>query len=214
MTLNEVWNMSYDEYVQYLLDKYGKATVDYFCTPECKSKNPKISRTKEGLECHHIDEDKFILLSNPKVACICPFELQKADRLLYADKIEHLILHIKIAEMGEAGGYGCGTKLIIGNINTLFDTPPISGWQLNMYNKIKPNFDLYIEILNRLASQINNTLDIRKIILEQDETKKEKIMYSVSILFATDPNNPTAKFPTKIFEAFLKHKPQEDYEFV
>ena len=50
--------MSYNEMVQYLLSKYGKADGDYFCTEECRSRNKKIGRAREGLVCHHIAEDK------------------------------------------------------------------------------------------------------------------------------------------------------------
>lgn len=47
--------------------------------------------------CHHIDENKAIKLSKPEFA-INPFAYQKADRLVYCDILEHLILHIKIYE--------------------------------------------------------------------------------------------------------------------
>lgn len=213
MTLNEVCKMSYDEYVQYLLNKYGKATQDYFCSPDCKSKNPKVTRTKEGLECHHIDEDKYPLLSKPISAQMFPFECQKADRLLYADKIEHIILHIKIAEMGTAGDYRCGTRFLIGSTNTMFDTPPTSGWQLNMYNKIKANFDLYIEILHRLSKQLDNTVDITTILTE-DQDKLETVMPILSIIFATDPNSSSNNLPQTVIKAFISHESQEDYEFI
>ena len=66
--------MTYDELVDYLLKKYGSAQYDYFCNESCKSKNSKVSRTNEGLYCHHIDENKAILLSNDKFAVNNPFE--------------------------------------------------------------------------------------------------------------------------------------------
>ena len=56
--------MTYDELVDYLLKKYGPAQYDYFCNESCKSKNSKVSRTNEGLYCHHIDENKAISLAN------------------------------------------------------------------------------------------------------------------------------------------------------
>ena len=88
--------MTYSELVDYLLKKYGPAKCDYFRTEACKSKNPKVSRTSEGLYCHHIDEDKAIMLCNDKFAANNPFEYQKAERLVYCNALEHLILHIKI----------------------------------------------------------------------------------------------------------------------
>ena len=87
--------MTYSELVDYLLKKYGPAECDYFRTEACKSKNPKVSRTNEGLYCHHIDEDKAIMLCNDKFAVNNPFEYQKAERLVYCNALEHLILHIK-----------------------------------------------------------------------------------------------------------------------
>ena len=91
--------MTYDELVDYLLKKYGPAQYDYFCNESCKSKNSKVSRTNEGLYCHHIDENKAILLSNDKFAVNNPFEYQKANRLVYCNVLEHLILHIKNLKM-------------------------------------------------------------------------------------------------------------------
>ena len=90
--------LTYSQLVEHLLDKYGRSTCDYFYRNNCKSKNPKVSRASEGLICHHIDEDKAIMLSTPKWAAKCPFEWQKADRLVYCNYLEHLLLHIKIAE--------------------------------------------------------------------------------------------------------------------
>ena len=89
--------MTYDELQQYLIEKYGGAVCAYFATPECKSKSKKISRTGEGLYCHHMDEDKGGNLSDPVGAINQPFEWQKKERLVYCNVLEHLILHIKIA---------------------------------------------------------------------------------------------------------------------
>ena len=68
-----------------------------FATPECRSRSKKISRTKEGLYCHHMDEDKGFCLSEVSSALPQPFESQKKERLVYCNILEHLILHIKIA---------------------------------------------------------------------------------------------------------------------
>ena len=89
--------MTYDELQQYLIWKYGGAICDYFVTPECRSRNKKVSRTKDGLYCHHMDEDKGGNLSDPQCAIKQPFEWQKKERLVYCNVLEHLILHIKIA---------------------------------------------------------------------------------------------------------------------
>ena len=89
---------SYTDIVKYLLKKYGAAKHNYFKDTNCTEKNPLVSRTSEGLYCHHIDEDKAIMLSNDKYAAANPFEYQKANRLVYCNLLEHLLLHVKIAE--------------------------------------------------------------------------------------------------------------------
>ena len=38
--------MKYDEFVSYLLKKYGPAKYDYFTNATCKTKSKRISRTK------------------------------------------------------------------------------------------------------------------------------------------------------------------------
>lgn len=90
--------MNYDEFVSYLLKKYGPAKYDYFTNATCKTKSKRISRTKEGLFCHHIDEDKGYMLSHTGCALEQPFEYQKAERLVYCNYIEHLLLHILIGK--------------------------------------------------------------------------------------------------------------------
>ncbi len=156
---SETIAMSYEDYVDYLLKKHGKARDDYFVimpkekwlsshfdewryrycgdyvlrdgekypvsgtkyksffaedgvgdifddktywySPEdkffiCWGRNGNYSRTPEGLLCHHIDEDKASVLSNPRFAKDYPFSYQKRERLVYCDYVEHLLLHHKI----------------------------------------------------------------------------------------------------------------------
>ena len=90
--------MNYKELVTYLLNKYGPSKYDYFHNNTYKTKNKKVTRTQDGLFCHHIDEDKAEDLSNPKLAMQYPYEYQKADRLVYCNYLEHLLLHIQIGE--------------------------------------------------------------------------------------------------------------------
>lgn len=101
-------SMNYDDCCMYLLDKYGSATDDYFSKKsyerfkdgEIKSPTKKkITRTKEGLYIHHIDEDKQILIANPNAILKfdIPFAYQEKERLVYCNLIEHAILHVLIA---------------------------------------------------------------------------------------------------------------------
>jgi hypothetical protein len=141
--------MSYDDYVQHLLNKYGAAECDYFINETCKSKNKKISRSSEGLFCHHIDENKEILLSTPEVARNKPFAHQKADRLVYANYLEHLLLHIKIVEEDkEHNGLGLGGVLMIsGTINDFYRHGKADGWRKIAMSHVDGKFDEYIAIM-------------------------------------------------------------------
>ena len=148
--------MTYDELVDYLLKKYGPAQYDYFCNESCKSKNSKVSRTNEGLYCHHIDENKAILLSNDKFAVNNPFEYQKANRLVYCNVLEHLILHIKIVEepknenVNQMGiqGIGGAVCFICPQINDYFNGYEFKQqYLINIFSLIENNFNDYIDIL-------------------------------------------------------------------
>lgn len=106
-------NMTYEQCCQYLQKKYGKVPYDYFTDEKCNSKNKNNSKTNQGLIIHHIDEDKGVSLSEKKEAKNNPFKYQKADRLVYCNYLEHLILHIKIVEYNK--------KLTIKEYNFYFD---------------------------------------------------------------------------------------------
>lgn len=187
--------MSYNEYVQYLLDKYGMAKDDYFhiLTEEkwreynfdryrdCKRGNivtygrdsypivgtkfhstyhgecdiydrmvywhypeeglyiswgipGNYSRTNEGLVCHHIDEDKAELLTNPQFASKYPASYQRKDRLVYCDYIEHLLLHYKCSS---SGGYKVLAEEIKGFLNGRYRYE----WQLYCMKRVLERFD-------------------------------------------------------------------------
>ena len=90
--------MDYDEQIEYLLKKYGPAKYDYFVSEDNLTKNRSISRTAEGLECHHIDENIIPTLSDPDIASIYSYDYQRKERLVYCNLLEHLLLHIKIGQ--------------------------------------------------------------------------------------------------------------------
>lgn len=90
--------MNYESVCNYLKNKYGNVPKDYFLDKTITKKTQGITRGKEGLYIHHIDEDKTILLSTPEWAKKSPFDYQKANRLVYCNLLEHLVLHIKIFE--------------------------------------------------------------------------------------------------------------------
>lgn len=156
--LNAELNMSYAEYVEYLIAKYGSAQHDYFCTEACRSKNSKISRSNEGLFCHHIAENKEILLSTPEIARTHPFEYQRAHNLVYANYIEHLLLHIKIVEEDvERRGLGLGGVIMISSaINDYYRHRLASGWRKYATNQIKHRYNDYITIMQYFKNIVDN----------------------------------------------------------
>lgn len=149
---------NYQDIVSALLKKYGSAKHNYFKDTACKIKNPLVTRTNEGLFCHHIDEDKAIMLCNDKFAVNNPLVYQKADRLVYCNLLEHLLLHVKIAENpspdaneNELPGIGGAINFICKDLNDIYSGKKFSDeWRKNVADKVKDNFDDYIIILRYL----------------------------------------------------------------
>lgn len=153
---------SYAEVVKYLLKKYGAAKHNYYKNTNCTTKNPLVKRSSEGLVCHHIDEDKAIMLSNDKFAAANPFDYQKANRLVYCNLLEHLLLHVKIAENSGSStdeddfpGIGGAVAYICKQLNDIYAGKVFSKeWSQKLAEKVKDNFDDYIAILNYLWNVI------------------------------------------------------------
>lgn len=151
-------NSSYADIVKYLLKKYGAAKHDYFKDTACTTKNPQVSRTAEGLYCHHIDEDKAIMLSNDQYAAANPFDYQKASRLVYCNILEHLLLHVKIAAEhseetveGEILGIGGAVNFICKELNDIYAGKEFADeWRRKIASVVKSNFEDYIMVLRYL----------------------------------------------------------------
>ena len=160
---DNIMSLSYDDLVKSLLNKYGKVEYDYFCNETCRSKNHKLSRTKEGLVCHHIDEDKCIMLCNDQFALQNSYDYQKADRLVYCNLLEHLLLHIKIIEKQEQSGrlqfnlagIGGAVQYICKQLNDYYNNViPTVEWINNCISIINQDYDSYIAMLKRLHNLI------------------------------------------------------------
>lgn len=139
---------SYQCFVNQLLKKYGPVSGDYFLTESCKSPNTKIKRASEGLFIHHIDENKAVMLSRPAYAKLAPFKYQKANRLVYCNLLEHLILHCLIFKEYGVFGLGGAVNFIIPEINDYYAKRE-SGRKSakEVYSVLEDNFDGYISIL-------------------------------------------------------------------
>lgn len=168
---------SYDNLVNYLLKKYGPVKFDYF-DADYNVQFKLNSKTQLGLEIHHIDETKYFQLSHPKYAKQSPFSCQKADRLVYCNKIEHLLLHLLISEqyMNHMNGkyYTYGPKTLIERNNDLFIAKSMYGnnpfnkstenWKNDLLRAISSSYTEYIVLLyyiyGLLVSKYNYNADI------------------------------------------------------
>ena len=103
-TMNEDYFNACEE----LQNKYGIPSKPYMTI----SKNGKwrktsgISRAKEGLYIHHIDEWNFTDLSKVEKAQNYSIESQEAQNLCYCNLLEHLELHFLIEKAKNRDGTG------------------------------------------------------------------------------------------------------------
>lgn len=160
---NNVYNMSYDQYCDYLTQKYGSGLSDYFT--KSWNPNPKCKRTKEGLFAHHVDEDKMIMLSEKKIAQMCPFEWQLKDRIVYCDYLEHLFLHSLICKFPNVNkipnvdvGIGGVVNFLVPELNDMYSGFPVSQpWKQNCFNVVKNDFDVYLVIIEYFIKWLKET---------------------------------------------------------
>lgn len=176
----KIMKMKYYELVQFLINKYGPAKYDYFVNDKCKTTNKKVKRTSEGLVCHHIDEDKAIMLCDEKYAAQNPFEYQKADRLVYCNYLEHLLLHILIAEgpkatnrnINETQGICGAVNFICKQLNDYYNGYQYSKeWLINTMAVIKDDYESYIMMLKKLWHVIKNNRILASNISKADLAK-------------------------------------------
>ena len=114
---NEIKNYDYVTYCNYLLNKYGRVQGDYFTSSF--SQNLAIKRRDEELFLHHIKEDTVANLSDVEVAKSNSFDYQKAENLVYANLLEHILLHIIIGEQNKGLGFG-GAEIMIAQANDFY----------------------------------------------------------------------------------------------
>lgn len=180
----QLLSKNYDKAVEFLVEKYGAAEDDYFSEKsyerffkgEIKQiTKGKFSRSVDGLECHHIDENKFLHMTN--MDCIkgqsIPFESHQKEKLVFCDVIEHAILHILIAK---------ATSLDLGTPGyTVFLRPKIQDWYLDKIipQKSKHHITCYhkayikAEEASELLEIMDNILFVEGEKIQQE--KREKI---------------------------------------
>ena len=154
----KIKNLTYLEYCDYLQNKYGVGLCAYMT--KSWNRNPKVTRTKEGLFAHHKFEDHAIMLSTREYAMNNPYEWQLAQNIVYCDYLEHLFLHILICEypaedrnIFEAVGVGGVVNFIVPELNDLY-----SGWITKQpwrkacYNVVIDDKNVYLALLKRFKS--------------------------------------------------------------
>lgn len=161
MTLKEyekVKDFNYREYCDYLQQKYGIGLSDYMT--KSWNKNPKASRTKDGLLAHHKYEDHAIMLSTKEYAMRNPFEWQLAKNIVYCDYLEHLFLHILICEYPsenknklEAVGIGGVINYLVPELNDLYSGwETREAWRKNCHNLVINDKEVYLTLLKRFKT--------------------------------------------------------------
>ncbi|MDT0669294.1 hypothetical protein RM616_06830 [Mammaliicoccus sciuri] len=163
--------MSYDEVIILLNKQYGEVTDNYykeksynkFLNGEIKSiSKGKFSKTKEGLYCHHVFENKYDNLSNANFISHYkyPFDYQKKENLGYSDLFEHLILHTLIAkESNGIHGLAGYFAFILPNVEEWYinEIDPGLEWQKNCKEKAYLSKEYVQKILLEIDNKINIT---------------------------------------------------------
>lgn len=163
--------MTYAEAVANLLEKYDPAKHNYFIETaydkflsginKTLTKAKDVSRIKEGLYCHHIDEIKALNLSNPRFIMHYryPYVYQLKERLVYCNLIEHLILHALITyETKRQFGFP-GFQILAQQVNDWYvqaHVPGKTNWQY------QPYLAAYLpkELVEKLNPQLNQLVNL------------------------------------------------------
>lgn len=158
----------YNEYMDELRAKYGEPSGPYYLIAKTSGKwrkNPKISRTKEGLYVHHTAEIYFPILSSQLIATKLPIELQNPQNLVYCTIFEHLLAHILIVEAypfikdklpkDMLVGVG-GINMMVGKLNDWYNGYPPSetSWEYPTWLQVKDHKDEYDALIERAQKSL------------------------------------------------------------
>lgn len=160
---NNVKDLSYFDYCDYLHKKYGLPPCAYFDEQYNPLKEPK--RAMEGLFLHHKMEYVVGALYDPATAKEYPLEWQSPENLVYGDYLEHAFMHLLIAEnpVWQLSCRGSGGFLLI--MEHLQDfwceyflpekRKPYSKrksvylWEANCFDAVKGDIDVCFALLER-----------------------------------------------------------------
>lgn len=184
----QVKNLTYLEYCDYLQKKYGIGLCDYMT--KSWNSNQKCSRTKDGLFAHHKFEDHAIRLSEKEYAMKNSFEWQFAENIVYCDYLEHLFLHILICEYpavdkneDEVVGIGGILEYLIPEINDLYSIVEVNDWFEKMQNELSEEWiSRYSDMISRTVPKAKWKRNCQQLVANDKEVyftllKRFKISY-------------------------------------
>ncbi len=158
---------------QYLKEKYGPVSENYFMDVNCTRKSTKNGRGNEGLFVHHdyeYDPANSLVnnLSDPKVARQFDYMYQHAENLTYCNYLEHLIIHIKInlLRKEQLGGFISDgvINFMIPQLNDWFSySIKLQPWQEKAFSIIEYNYDDYCDLLKYWLNHLDLTDSDREI---------------------------------------------------
>ena len=164
MNMNEyekIKDLNYFQYCNYLQSKYGIGKCDYM-TKNWR-KNSTITRTNEGLICHHKYEYCAMRLSDIECAKNHPYYFQLAKNIVYCDYLEHLFLHILICEIicknNIQAPFGIGGifDFIIPELNDVYSGWKTNeNWRKNCHSIILNDKNVYLVLLKRFKKVFND----------------------------------------------------------
>lgn len=223
----QLLSKNYEKAVEFLLKKYGTAEDDYFSEKSYERflkgeiKNitkGKFSRSVDGLECHHVDEDKFLNISNRDsikdfiTGQNVPFESHQKERLVFCDVIEHAILHILIAKETSlnlgAPGYLCFLRPKINDWYLDKIIPQKSKHHITCYHKayIKP------EEAFELLEIMDNILFIEGEKIQQEKQEKLKRIIEKGNFKSLNNDSPKSEIVRAMYD--LKKTGASGYNYI
>ena len=165
LELQKELNMTYQELLQYLKNKYGKVPENYYLDVNCTRKSTKNGRGLEGLFCHHdfeYDEKNPLVnnLSQPDIAKQFDYMYQHAENLTYCNYLEHLILHCKInvlryKQLNRFISDGV-INFFIPDLNDLYryKIKNLPTWKEIAFSLIEDNYNEYCIIIKRWFEEL------------------------------------------------------------
>ena len=159
--------MTLQEQYQYLKQKYGRMSENYYMDVNCTRKSTKNGRGMEGLFVHHdyeYDPANPLVnnLSQPEMARQFDYKYQRAENLTYCNYLEHLIIHIKInllrkEQLGHYINDGL-VNFMIPELNDwykyLIDLKP---WQEVAFGLIEENYSDYCDLVEYWLNKLEVT---------------------------------------------------------